>query len=154
MFRRYSFLKQRAFVLAAFGVQKLLFKLRDRAISKLTRLLKLAAALCDSQSIARFFKLALQIGRKSKFLLFSLPFRCQLSRFLFEIRQLFFKALQTIYRGRIGFNLQRFAFDFKLHRAAVDLVEFFRLESTCIRKRDAASSTRSMALSGKNRSVI
>ncbi|MDT4846638.1 hypothetical protein FQZ97_806670 [compost metagenome] len=127
MFRRHGFLKQRAFILVAFSVDKLLFELRDRTIGKFTCLLELTAALCDGQSIAGFFELTLQICRKAELLLFSLPFRCQFSRLFFQIGQLFFKTLQAIYGGCIGFNFQRFTLDFELHCAAINLIEFFRL---------------------------
>ncbi len=59
----------------AFGFDKLLFQLRNLAIGQFACLLEFTASLRDGESIACLFKLTLEIGGKSKLLLFRLPFR-------------------------------------------------------------------------------
>jgi hypothetical protein len=80
--------------------------------------------------------------------------RTKLGRLLLEIGELFLELLQAVFRCRILLLAQGFALDFELHRAPLHLVELDGTESISMRSFDAASSIRSIALSGRNRSEM
>jgi hypothetical protein len=56
--------------------------------------------------------------------------------------------------GRVLLLLERLLLDLELHELALDLVDGSGSESISIFSLEAASSTRSMALSGRKRSVM
>jgi hypothetical protein len=65
----------------------------------------------------------------------------QVSQFLFDLRKAFLRSL-------VLFLLQGFTLDLQLHDLTIDTSSSCGLESISVRRRAAASSIRSMALSG------
>jgi len=87
-------------------------------------------------------------------LFFRLPTSFLATRFFLEGRQLFFNLCPAFLGVRVGFPQHCLAFDFELQNAALDFVNFCRNESICMRRLAAASSIRSIALSGRKRSEM
>jgi hypothetical protein len=128
---------------------------RDPAIGQLARLLEFALALRIGQLGAKLHRARSSASAASESLFFSaLPARRQRRRSLLEIGQLLLQRLQAALGAHIGLLLQRLLLDLQPDDVAVERVELFRLESTCIFSRAAASSIRSIALSGRKRSVM
>ena len=109
------------------------------------RLLKL-----DPRSV----ELLLDLGLAGDLLLFRLPAGGELCRLLLEIGQFLLERLESFLRCGVVFLLQRLAFDFQLDDPPVEIFDLSGLDSTSIRILLAASSIRSIALSGRKRSVM
>ena len=136
------------------GFGEPLFEVGDDAVGQLAGPRPIAVALRLLEFGARLLELLLQLLRAGELLLLGLPLRGQVGRFLLELRELLLELLQPLLRGLVGLLLQRLALDLQLHDAAVELVDFLGLESIAMRSRAAASSIRSIALSGRKRSVM
>ena len=67
------------------------------------------------------------LSRRTDLILFRLPAAAHLRRLDLKPRQLFLQLDQTRDRAGVGFLLQGLALDFQLHKAAVDLIQLFRL---------------------------
>jgi hypothetical protein len=137
-----------------FGLLQLALESRDFAIGKLAGTLELTAALGDGKVVARRFKLQLEICRQAELLLFGLPASGQRLGFFLDIRTAPFRAAQPVLRGLVVsfFSASRSIFSCMIRRSSSSSSS--GLESTCILSRAADSSTRSMALSGRKRSVM
>ena len=68
------------------------------------------------------FNLLLRVVNKVKILLLSLPLRSEASILFLQIGNLFFSLLGTVLALLILLHLERFAFNLKLHQAALDTV--------------------------------
>jgi hypothetical protein len=80
--------------------------------------------------------------------------RGQFGRLLLQVGQFLAQVVQPVLRGRVALLLQRLALDLELDDPAVERLDLLGLESTSMRMRLAASSIRSIALSGRKRSVM
>ena len=135
-------------------VGELLLQFGNPAIGEFARALEFAAALRVGQFDAQGVELALQLLRVGELVLLRAPARRQRRRFLLEIGQFLFQRLQAALGADIGFLLQRLLLDLQPDDFPIHQIELFRLESTCIFSRADASSIRSIALSGRKRSVM
>ena len=79
---------------------------------------------------------------------FRLPDLLQIRIFLLQLGDIVLKLGQALLGGLVVLLLQRLALDLQLDQPAVETIQLFRLESISMRMRLAASSIRSMALSG------
>ena len=93
-------------------------------------------------------------ARRFQLVALGLPFGSHRRRLLLQVGQLLLQLLQPVLRRRVVFLLQRLGLDLPLQDLPVQRVQFLGLASTSIRSRLAASSIRSIALSGRKRSVI
>ncbi len=82
------------------------------------------------------------------------PSGAQRGQLLLLIGQLFAQGLQPIAAGPVFLFLERGLLDLQLHHPAGDLVEFGGIESISVRIIAQDSSIRSIALSGRKRSVM
>ena len=103
-----------------------------------------------AQAVQRFA----QLSPRADLFLLGLPAGGEVVGLALKLDDLVVEFLQPLTTGGVGLLLQGLALDLQLDQAAVDLVERLGLESTAMRTRDAASSIRSMALSGRKRSVM
>ncbi len=152
---RHRLLDHRRLAVARFDRSQLLLQLGDDAIGQLAGAREVAAALRLLELDAALVELLLELLRVAELVLLALPafgqrsanaprgrrspFRCAARRSLEASSVSFFSAsrsiLSCIARRSISSSSSG-------------------LESTCILRRDAASSTRSIALSGRKRSVM
>ncbi len=136
------------------GFRKVTLQRGDAAVLQFAGLGEVAFALGLLQFRAGPVKLLLQPARGFKAGAFGLPFRRQLGRFLLQVGKLLLQLFQPVARGGVVLFLQRLRLDLELEDLPVERVKLSGLLSTSIRRREAASSTRSMALSGRKRSVM
>jgi hypothetical protein len=87
-------------------------------------------------------------------LLFVLPLGAEASAWTSLRGELLFEFRQAFAGGVVGLLLEGFAFDLELHDAAELRRVRSGIESISVRSLAAASSTRSMALSGRKRSEM
>ena len=154
-FGRHHLLHHRAAVCRpAFGVAELLFELRNDAVGHLAGALEFALALGDRQFVAGIIELLLELGGEAELLLFRLPAGRSASASSSSPASSISSCFEPVLRRLVGFLLQRLALDLQLHDAAIEFVELFRLGIHLHAQPRAASSIRSIALSGRKRSVM
>jgi hypothetical protein len=83
-----------------------------------------------------------------------LPAGGQFGRLLLEIGKLLAQRRQPVLRGLVAFLGERHFLDLELDDPPVEVLDFLGLASTSMRMRLAASSIRSIALSGRKRSAM
>jgi hypothetical protein len=103
---------------------------------------------------ARGFFIFLDVRAALHHRFFGLPDFFQIGIFARQFFDFFLDQRQTFMGRFILFTLHRFTFDFQLNQTTISLSITSGFESISILIFDAASSIRSIALSGRKRSVI
>jgi hypothetical protein len=83
-----------------------------------------------------------------------LPLGGHLGRLLLQVGQFLLQLLQPVLRGRVVLLLQRLGLDLHLQDLPVERVQLLGLAVHLHPQTAGASSIRSIALSGRNRSVM
>ena len=124
------------------------------AIGKLAGLGEVAGALRLLELEARLVELLLQLRGGAELLLLRLPAGGERVGFLLEVGELLLEPRRRSFEASSVsfFSASRSIFSWMMRRSSSSSAS--GLESTCIRSRDAASSMRSIALSGRKRSVM
>ena len=134
---------------------QLRFEVGDDAVGELAGLGEIAFALRLLELDARGLELLLQLLRAGELLLLLGPALGEAGRLLLEIGELLVELLQPLLGGVVRLFVQRLALDLELHDPPVEFVELLGLGVDLhAQSALAASSTRSMALSGRKRSVM
>jgi hypothetical protein len=140
--------------LALFRFGDLPFELRDRAVGNLPGLREVARALRLVEFEPRGVELLLELALRLHLVALALPAPGQLRRLLLKISEFLFQRGEPVPGRAVGFALQRFALDLELDDAPVERLDLLRLRLHLHAQREAASSIRSIALSGRKRSVM
>ena len=96
-------------------------------------------------------ELRLQLGGRRQLVLLGLRLCPQRVGLLLQRGEILFQPLEAVFRGRIAFLLQRFLLDLRPYDFAVEIIEAL---PACIDLHAQARRLRSMALSGRKRSVM
>ncbi len=151
----HGLLNHGAIALAGLDRGQPLLKVRNPAIGQFAGALEFAAALRVGEFDTVLVELALQLLGVRQLAFSALQRDVEVGRAFFQVRKVDLQRLQAAPGARIAFLLQRFLLDLQPNDLAIDGYRALSgLESTCIFSRAAASSTRSMALSGRKRSVM
>jgi hypothetical protein len=137
-----------------FGIPQFLLQLRNDAIGEFTGALQIAFSLSLLKLDAPGVQLFLDLLCGRQLVLFIPPTLGERAGFFLQLGDVPLQAFEAILRRRVGFLPQGLALDLELDQAAIEFIQLSGFESTCMRNRLAASSTRSMALSGRKRSVM
>ncbi len=86
--------------------------------------------------------------------LLAVPAFFETSRLAAQTLELVFDVAQTVFRCGVLLAIQRLALDFEMRNTPLEVVDFDRHAADLDRSAAPASSTRSMALSGRKRSVM
>ena len=153
----YLFLEQpgvlrRRFLLL--GLAQLLLELHQLAVLQLRCPVQVIRPLGLLDLDFRLVDLLAQLGHVLDRLPLTLPARTQRIPLLLQVGQLLFQLLQPLAGGLVFLLAQGLPLDFELHDATLDFVELDRQTVISMRSFDAASSIRSMALSGRKRSAM
>ena len=153
--RRHRLLDHRPLALGSLHLLEALLDLRNAAVGELAGALVLAAPLRIGKLHAQLVELVLEFLGAGKLFLFRLPARRQVGGFLLQGGKLGFEHAQAGPRTGIALLLQRLLLDLEPDDLAIDRVRVPPASSsTCIFSRAAASSIRSIPLSGRKRSVM
>jgi hypothetical protein len=141
-------------LLLGLGLGQLLFQLRDDAVGQLAGLGQIALALGLIQLGPGLVELFLEPARAGELVALGLPLARSSRRLLLQLGQLLLQLLKPVLRRRSSSFFSASASICSCRICAVERVELLGLLSTSIRRRRRASSIRSIALSGRNRSVM
>ena len=138
---------------AVLGVGEALLELRDLAVAQLGGALVVELALGALELAARLVEALAQLAVALGLLLLALPLGAHAGRLLAQVGELALDLLRALGGGLVLADGDQL--DLELLDAALDLVDLGRGRSvSSIETREAASSTRSIALSGRKRSAM
>lgn len=136
------------------GLRQLALQGRDLPVEQLGGGVEVSVALGALGLAAQVVHALLERADAVEGLLLLLPAGGQAPQVLLLVGEVLADLLQALQRGRVGLVLQRQLLHAQPVHGALELVDLQGEESISMRSRDAASSTRSMALSGRKREVM